>query len=35
MTLELSLIATPKAVPELRHHLRALDFEVRLWRRSY
>jgi signal transduction histidine kinase len=30
MTLELSLLATPKAVPELRHHLRALDFEVRL-----
>jgi hypothetical protein len=30
MTYELSLLATPKAVPELRHHLRALDFEVRL-----
>ena len=30
MTFELSLLATPKAVPELRHHLRALDFEVRL-----
>ncbi|MGW7261459.1 ATP-binding protein [Streptomyces sp. NPDC054834] len=30
MTLELSLLATPKAVPELRYHLRALDFEVRL-----
>jgi anti-sigma regulatory factor (Ser/Thr protein kinase) len=30
MTFELSLLATPKAVPELRHQLRALDFEVRL-----
>ncbi|MFF4208159.1 ATP-binding protein [Streptomyces sp. NPDC001796] len=30
MTFELDLLATPKAVPELRHHLRALDFEVRL-----
>jgi hypothetical protein len=30
MTYELSLLATPKAVPELRHHLRALDFEVGL-----
>ncbi|MFJ9905255.1 ATP-binding protein [Streptomyces sp. NPDC101152] len=30
MTFELSLLATPKAVPEVRHHLRALDFEVRL-----
>jgi anti-sigma regulatory factor (Ser/Thr protein kinase) len=30
MTFELSLLATPKAVPELRHHLRTLDFEVRL-----
>ncbi|MDH6626873.1 anti-sigma regulatory factor (Ser/Thr protein kinase) [Streptomyces sp. LBL] len=30
MTFELSLLATSKAVPELRHHLRALDFEVRL-----
>ncbi|MFF4491055.1 ATP-binding protein [Streptomyces sp. NPDC001544] len=30
MTFELSLLATPKAVPELRHHLRALDFEARL-----
>ncbi|MFI5676281.1 ATP-binding protein [Streptomyces cellulosae] len=30
MTFELSLLATAKAVPELRHHLRALDFEVRL-----
>ncbi|MFE2097383.1 ATP-binding protein [Streptomyces sp. NPDC059468] len=27
---ELNLLATPKAVPELRHHLRAHDFEVRL-----
>ncbi|MGW2571098.1 ATP-binding protein [Streptomyces sp. NPDC001537] len=30
MTFELDLLATPKAVPELRHHLRAHDFEVRL-----
>lgn len=30
MTFELSLLATPKAVPEVRHHLRALDYEVRL-----
>lgn len=30
MTFELSLFATPKAVPELRHHLHAHDFEVRL-----
>ncbi|MEV6947049.1 ATP-binding protein [Streptomyces sp. NPDC051172] len=30
MTFELSLLATPKAVPELRHHLRTHDFEVRL-----
>ncbi|MCH5676139.1 ATP-binding protein [Streptomyces gilvus] len=30
MTFELRLLATPKAVPEVRHHLRALDFEVRL-----
>lgn len=28
--LELSLLATPKAVPELRHHLRHHDYEVRL-----
>lgn len=27
---ELDLLATPKAVPELRHHLSALDYEVRL-----
>ncbi|MGW7379470.1 ATP-binding protein [Streptomyces sp. NPDC054794] len=27
---ELRLLATPKAVPELRHHLRDLDFDVRL-----
>jgi anti-sigma regulatory factor (Ser/Thr protein kinase) len=30
MTFALTLLATPKAVPELRHHLRAHDFEVRL-----
>lgn len=30
MTFELSLLATPKAVPELRQHLRALDFEARV-----
>ncbi|MER6425581.1 ATP-binding protein [Streptomyces sp. NPDC001137] len=30
MTFELELLAAPKAVPELRHHLRAHDFEVRL-----
>lgn len=30
MTFELNLLATPKAVPELRHHLRVHDFEVRL-----
>ncbi|MCX4905863.1 ATP-binding protein [Streptomyces sp. NBC_00878] len=30
MTFEISLLATPKAVPELRHHLRHHDFEVRL-----
>ncbi|MGW2638681.1 ATP-binding protein [Streptomyces sp. NPDC001348] len=30
MTFELSLLATPKVVPELRHRLRALDFEARL-----
>lgn len=30
MTFELDLLATPKAVPELRHHLRTHDFEVRL-----
>ncbi|MFJ9866190.1 ATP-binding protein [Streptomyces sp. NPDC101165] len=30
MTFELNLLATPKAVPELRHHLRTHDFEVRL-----
>ncbi|UXY27199.1 ATP-binding protein [Streptomyces sp. HUAS TT20] len=27
---ELRLLATPKAVPELRHHLRDHDFDVRL-----
>ncbi|MEW1826503.1 ATP-binding protein [Streptomyces sp. NPDC088196] len=30
MTLELRLLATPKAVPELRHHLRQYDHDVRL-----
>ncbi|MCX4698286.1 ATP-binding protein [Streptomyces sp. NBC_01352] len=30
MTFELSLLATPKAVPELRHHLRHHSYEVRL-----
>ncbi|MET7482551.1 ATP-binding protein [Streptomyces sp. NPDC005538] len=30
MTLELRLLATPKAVPELRHHLRAHSYDVRL-----
>ncbi|MGW1749945.1 ATP-binding protein [Streptomyces sp. NPDC002092] len=30
MTFELDLLATPKAVPELRHHLRTHDFEVHL-----
>ncbi|MFJ5971703.1 ATP-binding protein [Streptomyces sp. NPDC093060] len=30
MTFELNLLATPQAVPELRHHLRAHDFEVGL-----
>ncbi|MGV9555291.1 ATP-binding protein [Streptomyces sp. NPDC003522] len=30
MTFELALLATPKSVPELRHHLRALDFDVLL-----
>ena len=30
MTLELRLLATPKAVPELRHHLRSYDYDVRL-----
>ncbi|MBT2676903.1 sensor histidine kinase, partial [Streptomyces sp. ISL-14] len=30
MTFELSLLATPKAVPELRHHLRHHSFDVRL-----
>ncbi|MGW0991759.1 ATP-binding protein [Streptomyces sp. NPDC002520] len=30
MTLELNLLATPKAVPELRHHLRAHGFDVGL-----
>lgn len=30
MNFELSLLATPKAVPELRHHLRHHDYEVRL-----
>ncbi|MER6733836.1 ATP-binding protein [Streptomyces puniciscabiei] len=28
--LELRFLATPKAAPELRHHLREPDFEVRL-----
>ncbi|MGW7817966.1 ATP-binding protein [Streptomyces puniciscabiei] len=28
--LELRFLATPKAAPELRHHLREHDFEVRL-----
>ncbi|TVZ99531.1 ATP-binding protein [Streptomyces sp. BK340] len=30
MTFEFDLLATPRAVPELRHHLRTHDFEVRL-----
>ena len=30
MTVELRLLATPKAVPELRHHLRHHDYDVRL-----
>ncbi|MGR3870173.1 ATP-binding protein [Streptomyces graminifolii] len=30
MTVELHLLATPKAVPELRHHLRRHDYDVRL-----
>ena len=30
MTFELSMLATPKAVPELRHLLGALDYEVLL-----
>ncbi|MFF9176054.1 ATP-binding protein [Streptomyces sp. NPDC014793] len=30
MTLELALLATPQAVPELRQRLRALDHDVRL-----
>ncbi|MFE2418632.1 ATP-binding protein [Streptomyces hokutonensis] len=30
MTVELRLLATPKAVPELRHHLRHHTYEVRL-----
>ncbi|MGQ4418712.1 ATP-binding protein [Streptomyces sp. SAS_269] len=30
MTFELDLLPTPKAVPELRHRLRALDYEVGL-----
>ncbi|MEU8648954.1 ATP-binding protein [Streptomyces sp. NPDC048737] len=30
MTFELALLATPKSVPELRHHLRTLDFDVLL-----
>ncbi|MFD5796194.1 ATP-binding protein [Streptomyces diastatochromogenes] len=30
MTFELNLLAAPKAVPELRHHLRAHEFEVLL-----
>ncbi|MCT9082863.1 ATP-binding protein [Streptomyces fulvoviolaceus] len=30
MTFELDLLATPKSVPELRHHLRHHSFEVRL-----
>ncbi|MGX9883717.1 ATP-binding protein [Streptomyces sp. NPDC002276] len=30
MTLELRLLATPKAVPELRHRLRHHDYDIRL-----
>ncbi|MPY51312.1 ATP-binding protein [Streptomyces acidicola] len=30
MTFELSLLAVPKSVPELRHHLRHHSFDVRL-----
>ncbi|MGW3305571.1 ATP-binding protein [Streptomyces sp. NPDC001073] len=30
MTVELHLLATPKAVPELRHHLRHENYDVRL-----
>ena len=30
MTFELSLLATPKSVPELRHHLRDHSYDVRL-----
>ncbi|WP_033280245.1 ATP-binding protein [Streptomyces sp. NRRL F-525] len=30
MTFELRLLATPKAVPELRHHLRHHTYDVRL-----
>ncbi|MET7568067.1 ATP-binding protein [Streptomyces sp. NPDC005492] len=30
MTFELHLLATPKAVPELRHRLRAHSYDVRL-----
>ncbi|MEV6587668.1 ATP-binding protein [Streptomyces acidicola] len=30
MTFELSLLAAPKSVPELRHHLRHHSFDVRL-----
>ncbi|MDV7222128.1 ATP-binding protein [Streptomyces prunicolor] len=30
MSLELRLLATPKAVPELRHHLQRYDYDVRL-----
>lgn len=30
MTFELRLLATPKAVPELRHHLRHHDYDIRL-----
>jgi hypothetical protein len=30
VTLELRLLATPKAVPELRHHLRHHTYDVRL-----
>ena len=30
MTFELSLLATPKAVPELRHHLRHHSYDIRL-----
>jgi anti-sigma regulatory factor (Ser/Thr protein kinase) len=30
VTLELHLLATPKVVPELRHHLRHHDYDIRL-----